>query len=142
MTEFDKNTQFFSRLVVHQNVHSQDSLSERLNETKAHERTLRRATGAVGILGLLSLSGIGYSAFFAPELHEGAPILFKLFCISGLASLICVVGFLIFWMQTRSQRRHLIDECRRSIMARLEEPRASLHPTDSVSEETRTRRAA
>ena len=142
MTELDKNTQFLSRLVVHQNVHSQQSLAERLNEAKAHERTLRRAIGAVVILGMLSLAGICYSFFFAPELHEGAPILLKLFCISGLASLICVVGFVFFWMAARSQRRGLIDECRKSILARMDQPPGSLQVIDEDSDDARARRAA
>jgi len=142
MTELEKNTQFFSRLVVHEKVNAEQSLAVRLNEARAHERTLRRATAAVAILGLLSAAGMGYATLFAPELHSGAPILLKLFCISGLASLICVIGFMSFWFHARTNRRHLIDECRKSILARIEAPQPLLRTVDPLSDETSTRRAA
>ena len=130
MTEADRNTRFLSQLVVHERVRAEQALAQRLNEARDHERAVRRATAAVAILGLASVCGIGYSTLFAPELDETGRILLRLFYITGLASVICLFGFLCFWVHTRSHRRHLHEQCRTTILYSLEQAHVSLpnHP--------------
>ena len=141
MTEFDKSNAFYHRLVEHEHVEAQSSLSQRLSDSKSQERTLRRATGAVAVLGLASVCGIAYAFLFEPSLRHSAPIIFKLFYITGLASLICLTGFLFLWASSRSDRRHLIDECRRSILATIDHAENQL-ASSRVLDEVDHRKAA
>jgi hypothetical protein len=134
-------------LVAYENVECQEILRERLKEARAHERTLRRATAAVAVLAMLSVSGAAYAFLFEPRFEDTAPVVLKFCYILGLASLISLFTFLFLWARTRSDRRHLLDECRHSILMSIERgrpPVPSLTPLPAfapLSEDIPSRKA-
>ena len=76
---------------------------------------------ALGVLALLCLSGLGYSAVLVPQFNRfSSHISTHVFCIIGLGSVICLIIFLgyLFWYRAVSNR--VYEECRRFLRPLLE----------------------
>lgn len=121
MSEHDKHTAFLRTLIHYKDPGSCQDLQRRLKEAQLNERSVKRAVIAVCLLGLLSGSGICYSAVLLPEFFENGPhLVTKIFYTTGLGSGICLTAFLSFWAHHRRILRLLHEECRRFIVGTLQ----------------------
>jgi hypothetical protein len=78
-------------------------------------------------LAAFSCCGICYSAVLIPEFFQNSSnIVVKIFSGLGLASVICAVGFLFFWLWCRGVLNRTHEDCRRFVMATLEPGRSKL----------------
>ena len=85
------------------------------------EQCAWRALWLVTLLAVFSCCGICYAAVLVPHFfHNSSHVAVKIFCGLGLASLICAVAFLCFWVWCRAVLNRIQQECRRFIMATLE----------------------
>src|SRR5439155_21798253 len=99
MSKRQKQTAFLKALILHGDMDVRAQLQERIKKAERDELCSWRALWLVTVLGLLSCCGICYSAVLMPEFFQNSShIVVKTFCGLGLASLICSVAFLGFWM--------------------------------------------
>ena len=125
MSRRRKQTAFLQALILHGNVAERAQLQERIKRAERDELCAWRAVLLVSLLALFSCFGICYSAVLMPESFENffetsSHLLVKVFCGLALASLICAVTFLGFWMWCRSVLNRVQEDCRRYVMATLE----------------------
>src|SRR5436309_1306879 len=121
MSKRQKQTAFLKALILHGDMDVRAQLQERIKKAERDELCSWRALWLVTVLGLFSCCGICYSAVLMPEFFQNSShIVVKTFCGLGLASLICSVAFLGFWMWCRAALNHVQEDCRRYVMAMLE----------------------
>jgi hypothetical protein len=105
------------------------SLCERLAAAEKNERCLLLACRLVGLVALVALGGIGYSAVLLPEFFDNAThVVLRFFSALSLGSALCFVIFLGMWFWYRSHTCRIHDECRKVITAMWE---ARLHSTSA-----------
>src|SRR3954467_15344348 len=98
MTERQKETKFLKALILCDDSAQGRQLQDRIKSAEKDERCIRGAVGLVAVLALLSLSGLGYSAVFAPQTVQFSSFIgTKVCCALGLGSAICVTIFLGYW---------------------------------------------
>src|SRR6266550_9353255 len=116
MSKRKQQTAFLKALVLHGNAEEQARLQERMIRAERDEQCAWRALGLVTLLAVFSCCGICYSAVLVPQFfHNPSHLAVKVFCGLGLASLICAVAFLVFWVWCRASLNHIQEECRRFI---------------------------
>lgn len=121
MSERKKQTEFLKGLLGFAGSSARQELHERIIKAEHDEKCVRSALILVGLVGLFSVSGLGYSAVLLPEFFDSStPLLVKLFCALGLGSVICIMVFLGCWLWYRSIANRLHDECRQRVMESLE----------------------
>ena len=105
-------------------------LCERLAAAEKNERCLLCACRLVGVIALLGLAGIGYSAVLLPQFFDNAThVIIRFFTALGLGSSLCFTCFLGLWFWYRSTTNRIHDECRRAISAMLEARWQTTTPT-------------
>jgi hypothetical protein len=121
MSEHRKQSEFLKKLVLHDDSSANRSLCERLAAAERNERCLLLACRLVGLIALVALAGIGYSAVLLPEFFDNAThVVLRFFSALGLGSALCFVVFLGLWFWYRGHTDRIHDECRRVITAMLE----------------------
>lgn len=121
MSEHRKQSEFLKKLVLHDDNSVNQALCERLAAAERNERCLLLACRLVGLIALVALAGIGYSAVLLPEFFDNAThVVLRFFSALGLGSALCVVVFLGLWFWYRGHTNRIHDECRRVITAMLE----------------------
>jgi len=121
MSKRKQHTAFLKALVLHGNAQEQANLQERLIRAERDEQCAWRALWLVAVLAIFSCCGICYTAVLVPQfIHNSSHVSVKIFTGIGLASLMCAVAFLAFWVWCRAMLNRIQEECRRFIMATLE----------------------
>lgn len=121
MRERQKETAFLRGLIRLEDTEAGRRLQERITKAECDEKCIRRALFVVALVGLLSLSGLCYSAVFLQDFFQNSShLVIKFFSASGLGSLLCFGGFLFYWIRYRRASNHLHGECRRFVMGFLE----------------------
>ena len=121
MSEHRKQSEFLKKLVMHDDSPANRSLCDRLGAAERNERCLLLACRLVGLIALVALAGIGYSAVLLPEFFDNAThVVLRFFSALGLGSALCFVVFLALWFWYRTSTNQIHDEFRRVITAMLE----------------------
>jgi len=121
MSKRKQQTAFLKVLVLHGNTEERAQLQERMIRAERDEQCAWRALWLVTLLAVFSCCGICYAAVLVPRFFNNpSHLALKIFCGLGLASLICAVAFLGFWVWCRAVLNRIQAECRRFIMATLD----------------------
>jgi hypothetical protein len=121
MSKRQQQTAFLKALILHGNVDERAQLQEQIKRAERDELCAWRALWLVSVLAVFSCCGICYSAVLIPEFFQNSSnVVVKVFCGLGLASLICTVTFLGFWMWCRGVLNRVQQVCRRYVMATLQ----------------------
>src|SRR5216117_2528667 len=121
MSKRKQQTAFLKALVLHGNTEERAKLQERMIRAERDEQCAWRALWLVSLLAVFSCCGICYAIVLVPHFfHNSSQLAVKIFCGLGLASLICAVAFLCFWVWCRAVLNRIQQKCRRFIMATLE----------------------
>jgi len=110
-------------------------VEERLSQLHCNERCVRRAVWIMVLLTALATTGLCYSGIFLAEFPQNeSPLIIRLLCELGLASLICLMVFLGLGMIYRKESHRHREECRRLatklLESRLGPPGAPPSPAD------------
>jgi len=128
MSKRRQQTAFLKALVLQGSTQEQAQLQEKLSLAERDEQCAWRALWLVTLLAVFSCCGICYTAVLLPEFfHNSSHVSVKIFCGLGLASLICAVAFLGFWVWCRAGLNRIQEDCRRFIMTTLEPRRSHFH---------------
>ena len=121
MSKRQKHTTFLKTLILHGNAEERLQLQDRINRAERDEVCAWRALWLVTLLAVFSCCGVLYSAVLIPEFFQSSThLVVKIFCGLGLASLICAIAFMFFWLWCRGVLNRVHEDCRRFIMAILE----------------------
>ena len=121
MSEHRKQSDFLKKLVMHDDSPAHRSICERLTAAERNERCLLLACRLFGLIALVALAGVGYSAVLLPEFFDNAThVVLRFFSALGLGSALCFVVFLGLWFWYRGHTNRIHEECRRIISAMLE----------------------
>jgi len=121
MSERQKATKFLKSLIQCDDSEHCHELRERIKRAERDEKCIRTALFLVIVLGLLSVSGIGYAAVLVPEFGRfSSHIATKIFCALGLACGICMGVFVGVWLHHRAVTNRIYEECRRFIHGFME----------------------
>jgi hypothetical protein len=121
MSEHRKQSEFLKKLVLHDDSAANRSICDRLAAAERNERCLLLACRLVGLIALVALAGIGYSAVLLPEFFDNAThVVLRFFSALGLGSALCFVVFLGLWFWYRADTNRIHDECRRVITVMVE----------------------
>ncbi len=121
MTERQKATEFLKTLIRCEESAQGRYLEEKILKAEKEEKCVRCAIFMVGLVVLLSLSGLCYSAVFVPQIsHYSSHFATKLFSALGLRSLICLLVFLGCWLWYRAMANRVFADCRRYLWAVFE----------------------
>src|SRR5947209_8371234 len=103
MSERQKETKFLKTLILCDDSDQGRQLQDKIKSAEKDERCVRCAVFLVGLLALLSLSGLGYSAVFVPQIARfSSHIATRIFCATGLGSVICMGLFVGYWFWYRA----------------------------------------
>lgn len=126
MSEIKKQAAFLKTLLMYEDSAEHRALCERLANAQTSERCILCACRLVGLLALLGLAGIGYSAVLLPQFFDQAThVVIRVFSALGLGSSFCFLVFVGIWFWYRSSVARIHNECRRAITKMLE---TRLHP--------------
>lgn len=121
MSEHSKQAQFLKKLVMYDDIPTHRLLCERLAAAERNERCLLLACRLVGLIALVSMAGIGYSAVLLPEFFDNSThVVLRFFSALSLGSALCLMVFLGLWLLYRGNTNRIHEECRRVITAMLE----------------------
>jgi hypothetical protein len=118
MSEHQKQTAFLKALILEEDTEEHRHLEERIHKAERDERCVNRAMRLVGVLGLLSIAGLGYLAVLLPGFFDNSShFLIKTFCALALGSSICFVVFLGLWLWQRALVNRALEDGRRCILS-------------------------
>jgi hypothetical protein len=121
MSEHRKQAEFLKKLVMLDECPAHRSLCERLVAAEKSEKCLLLACRLVGLIALVALGGIGYSAVLLPQFFDNAThIILRFFSALGLGSGLCFAVFLGLWFWYRNATNRIHAECRQVITAMLD----------------------
>jgi|SRR6185437_7938633 len=121
MSKRKKHSVFLKALILHGDAEGRSLLQEKMQQAERDELCAWRALWLVSLLAAFSCCGICYSAVLIPEFFQNSShIVVKIFSGLGLASVICAIGFLSFWLWCRGVLNRTHEDCRRFVMATLE----------------------
>ena len=113
MNEHQRNTAFLRTCLRYHDAPERHQLEERLTQVQRKERCVGRAAWLMVLLTALATVGLCYSAIFLAEYPQGkSPLLIRLLCELGLASLICLMAFLCLGMIYRKESERRREDCR------------------------------
>lgn len=129
MNEHQKETAFLRHIIRYDDTVARHRLEEKMIEVERNERSMRRAVYLMGGLTALALAGLGYSIVFLESFPESkSQLILKIFGGLGLAAVLCLPGFIIFWIIHRRSLDEQREVCRRLITKLLEARLGAPHP--------------
>jgi len=121
MSEYRKQAAFLKTLMaLCEDSPHQRALCSRLASAETSERCLLCACRLVGMIALLAMAGVGYSAVLLPEFFDNTThVVIRFFTALGLGSALCFAVFLGLWFWYRSAANRVHQECRKVILSTL-----------------------
>jgi len=134
MSKRQKQTAFLKTLVLHGDGAARRQLLERMAKAQRDEHCSWCALWLVMVLSLFSVCGLCYSSVLVPDFFQNpSHLVVKVFCVLGIASLVCSVVFMSCWLWYRGTLNRLHEESRRFIMEILESQSRLNHGQDGAA---------
>jgi ABC-type multidrug transport system fused ATPase/permease subunit len=119
MSERQKQNEFLKELMRSQDSEDCRALQLRITEAERDERCICRAMRLAFFLAVASLAGLAYSSVFLTEFFQPAtPRTVQVLTALLMASAICLVGLIGFWLWYRGVCDGLAQQARKLIIAR------------------------
>jgi len=121
MSEHQKDTDFLRRIIAYGDSEEHRELDGKIAQAQRDERCVKRVALAAALFTLAAPVGLAYTAIFDESFpYNQSRLLVTILCDVGLASLICVVGFVVLLMVYRMRLNELREECRHSVKRLIE----------------------
>ena len=113
MSERKKQSEFLMQLIQYEGEDSLYDLQEKIHEAEKQEKCVTTALRLVLVVGLIAISGLGYTVVFLQDFfYNPSNIFIRIFSAIGLGSAICLVAFAGCWFWYRSNVNHLYNQGR------------------------------
>jgi hypothetical protein len=122
MSNHERETAFLRQCIGYDDTDESRNLEEKIAQAQRNERCVRRAVWLVVLLTAVAVAGLCYSLFLTDLRDNKSELPVKIFGALGLASLLCVPGFLGYWGIYRKELDRRRQECR-GLAAQLLESR-------------------
>jgi hypothetical protein len=122
MSDHERETAFLRHCIGYDESDEGRNLEEGVAQAERDERCVRRAVWLVVLLTAIGVAGLCYAVFLADVRRNESQLVVKIFGAVGLASVLCLPGFLAYWGIYRKELGQRREECRR-LAARLLESR-------------------
>lgn len=116
MSTHQTETAFLRRIILYDDGEEPRKLETSIARVQAHQRCVQRVTYLLAPFPMLAIAGV----FYAEVLQEGFPLGLRFLCELGLASLICLAGFVGLLAVYRLKLNRLRMECFQLIVRLLE----------------------
>jgi hypothetical protein len=125
MSEHQRETAFLRHCIRYDESPGRQELEEKIARIQRDEHCVRRAVWLMAIVAALAVAGLSYSAIFLmgyPQDLLGFMTQFitKVFCVLGLASLICLLTFAALGVVYRRELDLRREECRQLVTKIME----------------------
>jgi hypothetical protein len=121
MSEHQKETAFLRHIIRHGDSDECRNLENRITQIQNDQRCVQRVASVTALFPLLAIAAVGYEAILQENFpHDGSELAFRLICVLGLASLICLMAFAGLLMGYRLRLNRVREECRQSVIRLLE----------------------
>lgn len=121
MTEHQRETAFLRQIIRHGESTECHKLEKRIAQVQRDQRCVQRLASVMAVFPLLALAGIGYGVILEENFpYAGSKLFFRLLCVLGLASLICLVGFAGLLVLYRLELNEMREECRQVVKRLME----------------------
>lgn len=116
MSEHQKDTEFLRRLLVYAETEEHRKLDRRIAQLQRDEHCVQRVALAALLFVLAAVAGLAYVAILEDNFpYNQSKLLVTVFCDVGLASLICLVDFVVLLVVYRRRLNRLREECRQLV---------------------------
>ena len=133
MSEHQSETAFLRQIILFENSDEGRKLEQKIAQVQREQRCVNRAAALVALLTALGLAAVGYGVFLQENFLYELDLVLRLISEFGLASLICLLGFLFLSLGRQRRLKELRAECRR-LISRVVESRLSKPPGDPLPE--------
>jgi uncharacterized membrane protein len=125
MSDHQKQTDFLTQCLLYDDTAKSHKLADRIAQVQQDERRVQRGLRLMGVLALLAVVGLCYSAVFLayyPQNVWGFTTNFitQVFCVLGLISTICLLVFIYLGVVYRKQLNQRREECRQLVTKVME----------------------
>lgn len=123
MTGHQREMSFLRHLMLYDDTDEHHELEEKVSQAQNKERSARRAVWLMAVLAAMAVVGLGYSAILVEDFPQNkTPLLIRIFCALGLASLVSLLTFAALWLVSVSELENQREKCRR-LVTRIVESR-------------------
>ena len=121
MNEYQKETAFLKRIILHEDTAERRELEKRMARVQCDSRCVRSATWLMALFTALAAAGLAYGAILVENFPDvPAQFIIKVLVVLGLSSLTCLVTFLCVLAVYRRRLNRLRAECRHIVANLLE----------------------
>ena len=121
MSEHQRETAFLRHIIRHGESAECRKLEKRIAQVQCDQRCVQRVSAVTALFPLLALAGFGYGGILEESFpYGGSEVIFRLLCVMGLASLICLVVFAGLLALYRLQLNEMREECRQVVTKLVE----------------------
>jgi len=125
MSEREKDTAFLKQCILYDDSVERHKLDESITQLQQNERCVRHAVVLMALLIALALAGVCYAVIFLEPPPQSmtqliTPLIVRVFCVLGGASLICMLAFGGLGLVYRKELTRRREECRRLATRLLE----------------------
>ena len=119
MSEYRKQSAFLKELMsLCEDNPAHSALTSRLSSAESSARCSLCACRLVGMIALLAMAGVGYSAVLLPEFFDNTThVVIRFFTALTLGSTVCFAVFFGLWSWYRNTVNHIHDDCRRIVLS-------------------------
>lgn len=132
MTEHQSETAFLRHLILYGKSDEYRKLGKSIAQVQQDVRCVKRFAGVMLVFPFLAIAGVVCGLILHQNFpFNGAELVFLVFCGLAVASLICLVGFVVLLTVYHTRLNRLRKQCRQLVLRLLESHWGSPHVATS-----------
>ena len=121
MGEHETETAFLRHIILYDDSGERHKLEKGIAQVRRDMCCVQRVVSLTAPFPLLAIAGIAYGVLLQENFpYNGSELVFRVLCVLGLASLICLVGFAGLLTVYRKKLHRLRKEARQLVITLLE----------------------
>jgi hypothetical protein len=134
MSEHHSETAFLRHIILYHGGDECHKLEKSIAQVQQDVRCVKRFAGLMLMLPLLAIAGVVCGVILHKNFpFNGAELVFMALCVLAVASLICLVGFVVLLTVYRTRLNRLRKQARRLVLRLLELHWGSPHSATSLN---------
>jgi len=123
MSEHETETAFLRHIILYDDSEERRKLEKSIAQVHRDTHCVQRVASVTALFPLLAIAGIAYGALLQESFpYNASDLVFRVLCVLGLASLVCLVGFAGL-LTVYLRKLHRLQKEARQLVIRLLESR-------------------